>query len=185
VLFGRLPSALAGPYADVVIPRGREMCDWEAEVVVVVGRRGKNVPASEGWSYVAGLMVGQDVSDREEQFRSVRQFTLAKSRDTFAPTGPVLVTPDELPYRDDIGLRCRLDGEEVQSGRTSDVIFPIPELIAFLTSFATIEAGDLIFTGTPGGVGDSMDPPRYLRPGNTIETEVEGVGTMRNRCIEG
>jgi 2,4-didehydro-3-deoxy-L-rhamnonate hydrolase len=182
VLFAKLPSALAGPSDDIVVPEERDKVDWEAELVVAVSRRGKDVPAAEAWDYVAGLMCGQDVSDRGEQFRSVRQFTLAKSRDSYAPTGPWLVTPDELDDPNDLPIRCVVDGEEVQSSRTSDLIFPIAELIEFVSAWATLEAGDLIFTGTPSGVGDGRTPPRYLRPGNVVETEIEGIGTMRNTC---
>lgn len=185
VLFAKFPSALGGPASGIVIPEGRDMVDWEAELVVAIGRRAKDVAAADGWDYVAGLMCGQDVSDRGEQFRSVRQFTLAKSRDSYAPCGPWLVTPDEVPNRDDLAIRCVVDGEEVQSSRTSDLIFSIPELVAFASSWCTLEAGDLIFTGTPGGVGDSREPPRYLKVGNVVETEIEGVGSMRNPCVAG
>lgn len=183
VLFAKLPSALCGPEDAIMIPDGRDRVDWEAELVVAISRRGKDIPAVQAWDYIAGLMCGQDVSDRGEQFRSVRQFTLAKSRDSYAPTGPWLVTPDELDDPNDLAIRCVLDGEEVQSSRTSDLIFPVAELIEFVSSWATLEPGDLIFTGTPSGVGDGRDPRRYLRPGNVVETEIEGVGTMRNACV--
>jgi 2,4-didehydro-3-deoxy-L-rhamnonate hydrolase len=182
VLFAKLPSALSGPEDDIVIPFGRDKVDWEAELVVAISRRGKDVPTAQAWDYIAGLMCGQDVSDRGEQFRSVRQFTLAKSRDSYAPTGPWLVTPDELDDPNDLSIRCVIDGEEVQSSRTSDLIFPIAELVAFVSSWATLEPGDLIFTGTPSGVGDGRKPPRYLKPGNVVETEIEGLGTLRNAC---
>jgi len=183
VLFAKLPSALNGPHGDIVVPAGRDRVDWEAELVLAIGKRGKDIPAGEAWSHVAGVMCGQDISDRAEQFRSVRQFTMSKSRDTYAPTGPVLVTPDELPNRDDVSVRCAVDGEEVQSGRTSDLIFPVPELVEFISSWCTLEPGDLIYTGTPSGVGDSRVPPRYLAAGNVVETEIEGIGTLRNTCV--
>jgi 2-keto-4-pentenoate hydratase/2-oxohepta-3-ene-1,7-dioic acid hydratase in catechol pathway len=183
VLFAKLPSALVGPCGDIVIPAGRDRVDWEAELVLAIGKRGKDIPEGEAWSHVAGVMTGQDISDRAEQFRAVRQFTMAKSRDSYAPTGPVLVTPDELPDRDDVAVRCAVDGEEVQNGRTSDLIFPVPVLIAFISSWCTLEPGDLIFTGTPSGVGDSREPPRYLSAGNVVETEIEGIGTLRNTCV--
>jgi 2-keto-4-pentenoate hydratase/2-oxohepta-3-ene-1,7-dioic acid hydratase in catechol pathway len=183
VLFAKWPSALGGPTDDIVVPEGREKVDWEAELVVAISRRGKDIPAGQAWDYVAGLTCGQDVSDRGEQFRSVRQFTLAKSRDSYAPTGPWLVTPDELDDPNDLAIRCVLDGEEVQSSRTSDLIFSIADLIEFVSSWVTLEAGDLIFTGTPSGVGDGRTPPRYLAPGNVVETEIEGIGTMRNTCV--
>ncbi len=185
VVFAKLPSAIAGATDDIVIPPRRVRVDWEAELVVVIGRRGRRIPAEQAWAHVAGVTCGQDVSDREEQFRALRQFTMAKSFDTYAPIGPVLVTPDELEHPDDLAVRCRIDGEEVQSSRTNDLIFPVSELIAWISRICTLEAGDLIFTGTPGGVGDSRQPPRYLRPGNVVETEIEGVGVMRNRVVEG
>ena len=130
-------------------------------------------------------MCGQDVSDRAEQFRAMKQFTVAKSNDTYSPTGPWLTTLDEVPDPDDLSIVCRLDGEEVQSSRTSDLIFTVPVLIEWLSRWCTLEAGDLIFTGTPGGVGDVRNPPRYLGPGMVVETEVGGVGTMRNPCAAG
>jgi 2-keto-4-pentenoate hydratase/2-oxohepta-3-ene-1,7-dioic acid hydratase in catechol pathway len=185
VVFAKLPSALIGPGDNIVIPGGRERVDWEVELVVVIGKRGKRIPASDAWSYVAGVTGGQDVSDREEQFRALRQFTIAKSFDTYAPLGPVLVTPDELDNPDDLGITCRVDGEIVQSSRTSDLIFPVTELIVWISNACTLEPGDLIYTGTPSGVGEGRDPQRYLRPGNVVETEVEGIGTMRNPCVAG
>ncbi len=184
IVFAKLPSSLTGPSSDIEIPEGRRRVDWEAELVAIIGRRAKRVSADEAWDYVAGLTCGQDVSDREEQFRDLRQFTMAKSYDTYSPTGPVLVTPDELPDRDDLAIRCRVDGETVQESRTSDLVFPVAELVAWCSGVCTLEPGDLIYTGTPGGVGDSREPPRYLRPGNVVETEIEAIGTMRNRCVE-
>lgn len=183
--FGRLPSALAGPHDDVVIPEGRTKVDWEVELVVVVGRRGRRISPADAWSHVAGVTCGQDISDREEQFAGLRQFTMAKSFDTYAPIGPVVVTLDELRDPDDLALRCSVDGEVVQDSRTSDLIFSVPELIEWASRVCTLEPGDLIFTGTPPGVGTARKPPRYLAPGNLLESEVEGVGTMRNHCVAG
>jgi 2-keto-4-pentenoate hydratase/2-oxohepta-3-ene-1,7-dioic acid hydratase in catechol pathway len=185
VVFTKLPSALVGSTDDIVIPDGRVRVDWEAELVVCVGRGGKRISEADAWSHVAGVTAGQDVSDREEQFRALRQFTMAKSFDTYAPTGPVLVTPDELTNRDDLKIETRLDGEVMQSSRTNDLIFPVAELIAWISRICTLEAGDLIFTGTPSGVGDSREPPRYLGPGNVVETEIEGIGVMRNPVVAG
>lgn len=185
LVFAKLPSALCGSTDDIVIPGGRSRVDWEVELVVAIGRRGHRIAERDAWSYVAGVTGGQDISDREEQFRSLRQFTMAKSFDTYAPIGPVLVTPDELEDRDDIPLTCTVDGEVVQSSRTSDLVFPVPALIAWISRICTLEAGDLIFTGTPSGVGDGRKPPRYLKPGNVVETELEGVGAMRNACVAG
>ena len=185
VVFTKLPSALVGPTDEIVVPDGRVRVDWEAELVVCVGRGGKRISEADAWSHVAGVTAGQDVSDREEQFRALRQFTMAKSFDSYAPTGPVLVTPDELTNRDDLKIETRLDGEVMQSSRTNDLIFPVAELIAWISRICTLEAGDLIFTGTPSGVGDSREPPRYLGPGNVVETEIEDIGVMRNPVTAG
>lgn len=185
LVFAKLPSALCGATDDIVIPGGRSRVDWEVELVVAIGRRGHRIAQADAWSYVAGVTGGQDISDREEQFRSLRQFTMAKSFDTYAPLGPVLVTPDELENPDDIGLSCTVDGEVVQSSRTSDLVFPVPALIAWISRICTLEPGDLIFTGTPSGVGDGRKPPRYLTPGNVVATELAGVGAMRNACVAG
>lgn len=185
VLFAKLPSALAGPEDEIVIPAGRNTVDWEAEVVVVIGRHGKNIAEDEAWSYVAGLTCGQDISDREEQFRDFSQFTIGKSFDTYAPIGPAVVTPDELEDRDDLRVVCRLNGEEVQSGQTADCIFSIAALVSWLSHACTLEAGDLIFTGTPSGVGYIRTPPRYLSDGDVLETEITGLGLMRNVCVNG
>lgn len=185
VVFAKLPSAICGPTDEIVVPGGRARVDWEAELVIVIGRRGRHVAAADAWSHVAGVTGGQDISDREEQFRALRQFTMAKSFDSYAPVGPIMVTPDELANPDDVGIACRVDGEVVQSSRTGDLIFPVPELIEWVSRICTLEPGDLIFTGTPSGVGDSRKPPRYLGGGNVIETEIEGVGAMRNPVVAG
>jgi len=185
VVFAKWPNSLCGPADEIVIPGSRARVDWEAEVVVALARGGRRIKATDAWSHVAGVMCGQDVSDRAEQFRAMKQFTVAKSNDTYSPTGPWLVTLDEVPDPDDLSIVCRLDGEEVQSSRTNDLIFTVPVLIEWLSRWCTLEAGDLIFTGTPGGVGDVRTPPRYLGPGMVLETEVGGVGAMRNPCVAG
>jgi 2,4-diketo-3-deoxy-L-fuconate hydrolase len=185
VVFAKLPSALCGSTDDIVIPGGRVRVDWEAELVVVIGKRARHVAAKDAWAHVAGVTGGQDISDRKEQFRALRQFTMAKSFDTYAPLGPVITTVEELEDPDDLAVSCRVDGETVQESRTADLIFPVPELIAWASRICTLEPGDLIFTGTPSGVGDSRKPPRYLSPGNVVETEIEGVGTMRNTVVAG
>lgn len=185
LLFAKLPSSICGPYDDIVLPEGRSEVDWEAEVVIVIGRRARHVPADDAWEYIAGLTGGQDISDRAEQFRSLRQFTMGKSFDTYAPLGPLLVTPDEFPDPNDVALKCWIDAEEVQSGRTGDCIFTAAELISWVSQICTLEAGDLIFTGTPSGVGYIRKPPRFLVAGMTLETEVEQIGRLRNRCVPG
>lgn len=182
-LFARFPSALADPTADLVLPPGRDQIDWEAEIVVVVGRRARHIGAAEAWSYIAGVTAGQDVSDRPAQFDGPSQFTMAKSHDSFAPIGPVLATVDEFADPDDIGVRCLLNGEVVQDGRSSDLIFAVGDLLAAASAVCTLEPGDLVFTGTPAGVGWGMTPRRFLNAGDVLETVVEGVGTLRNCCV--
>jgi 2-keto-4-pentenoate hydratase/2-oxohepta-3-ene-1,7-dioic acid hydratase in catechol pathway len=181
----KLPSSIIGPYDDIVKPKGRDMIDFETEIVLVVGRKFTAISEDEAWDVVAGITAGQDISDRGEQFRApIKQFSMAKSYDTFSPIGPFLVTPDEFPNRDDIGMTGWVDGEEMQTARTSDFIFSVPATLAWLSRFVTFEVGDLIFTGTTGGVGDARTPPVYLHPGAVVETEVEHVGRMRNVVVE-
>ncbi|MBK9179648.1 MAG: fumarylacetoacetate hydrolase family protein [Acidimicrobiales bacterium] len=185
-VFAKLTSCVAGPFDPIVVPAGRDQVDFEAEIVVVVGRTMKAVAERDVWSHLAGVTCGQDVSDRGEQFRPpARQFTLAKSYDTFGPIGPVLVSPDALDDRDDIGIVGRVDGAELQRSSSSDLIFSVPALLAWLTRFVTFHPGDLVFTGTPGGVGESRTPPVFLRPGMVVETEIPGVGVMRNPVVAG
>ena len=183
-LFGKTENVVCGPFDDVVLPAGRMQVDYEAELVLVFGRTCRGVAEADAWSYLAGVTCGQDISDREEQFRPpIKQFTIAKSYDTFGPTGPFLVTPDELADRDALDLRGVVSGEVMQEANTSDLIFSIPALVVWLTRFMTFGPGDLVWTGTPGGVGEARTPQRFLVDGDVIETTVSGVGTMRNRVV--
>lgn len=182
--FGKPNNCVAGPFDDVVAPAGRHEIDFEAEVVIAFGRTCKGATEDDAWSYLAGVTCGQDISDRGEQFRPpIKQFTIAKSYDTFGPTGPFLVTPDELADRDALDLRGVVSGEVMQEANTSDLIFSIPALVVWLTRFMTFGPGDLVWTGTPGGVGEARTPQRFLVDGDVIETTVSGVGTMRNRVV--
>jgi 2,4-didehydro-3-deoxy-L-rhamnonate hydrolase len=184
-LFGKTENCVCGPYDEIVVPVGRDMVDYEAEMVIVFGRTCRGATEADAWSYLAGVTCGQDISDRGEQFRPpVKQFTIAKTYDTFGPIGPYLVTADELPDRDGLAVRGSIDGQEVQTGNTDDLIFSVPALVAWLSRFITFRAGDLVWTGTPGGVGEARTPPLFLRDGMILETEVEGVGTMRNPVVE-
>jgi len=185
VVFAKFPNAICGPNDEIVVPAATKQIDWEAELVAVIGKAGTQISAATAWDHVAGFVCGQDVSDREEQFRGVKQFTFGKSYDSFAPLGPYVVTLDELDNREDLRIRCSINGEIVQDSRTSDFIFSLPEIIEWLTRYATLNVGDLIFTGTPSGVGMAMDPPRYLEPGMVVDTEIEGLGSMRNTCVSG
>jgi len=181
-VFTKFPSCIAGPTSD--IPVGSESVDWEVELAVAVGRIARRVSADHAWDHVAGVMVGQDISDRDVQRRPPAQWSLAKSFAGFGPTGPLLVTPEELPDRDDLELGCSVNGEEMQKARTSDLIFPVPELVSRLSHIVTLWPGDLIFTGTPSGVGFARTPPRFLRPGDVVTSYVEGIGELRNPCVE-
>lgn len=179
--FTKFPASLSGPFDD--IPIVGSSVDWEVELVAVVGRQADNVAVEDAWLYIAGLTVGQDISDRKLQMAAGRQFSLGKSRRGFGPMGPWIVTPDEFDNPDDLALGCSVDGEVVQDARSSDLIFNIPTLIAELSSVLTLYPGDVIFTGTPSGVGMARTPPRALAAGNVLETWVEGIGTMRNTCV--
>ncbi len=184
VVFTKFPNCLVGPRADVVLSSG--FVDWEVELVVVIGRRGRHIAEQRALDYVAGYCVGQDISDRRIQFTDrPPQFSMGKSIDTFGPLGPALVSIDAFPNPNDLALSCDVSGERMQASRTSDMIFSVPEQVAFLSSMCTLEAGDLIFTGTPSGVGSTRDPRRYLKEGDEIVTTIEHVGTLVNRCVAG
>jgi 2,4-diketo-3-deoxy-L-fuconate hydrolase len=142
------------------------------------------VAEAAGWRHVAGLTVGQDISDRHLQFAAGAQFSLGKSRRGFGPMGPWVCTVDEVGDPDDLALGCSVDGEKVQDARTSDLIFSVPRLVAELSSVLPLLPGDVIFTGTPAGVGMAGTPPRFLQAGDVLESWVEGIGTIRNRIIE-
>ena len=183
-LFGKTENVVCGPYDDIIVPAGRDEVDYEAELVIVFGRTCKGATEADAWSYLAGVMCGQDVSDRGEQFRPpIKQFTIAKSYDTFGPIGPFLVTPDSLPDRDALALEGRLNGEVMQHANTDDLIFGVPALVVWLSRFMTFPPGDLVWTGTPGGVGEARSPQVFLRDGDVVETEIAGIGTMRNRVV--
>lgn len=184
-VMAKFPTCVTGPYSDIPM-RDLEMVDYEAELVLVIGKSGLSISKLNAWEHIAGIMLGNDVSDRNEQFRlPLKQFSMAKSYDHFGPTGPVLVTSDGFDNPEDLSISLNVDGEQRQNARTGDFIFSIPVLIEWLSRYVTLNKGDLIFTGTPGGVGDSMDPPTYIRDGQVVEVTLEGVGSLRNRFIAG
>jgi 2-keto-4-pentenoate hydratase/2-oxohepta-3-ene-1,7-dioic acid hydratase in catechol pathway len=175
--FTKFASCITGPYATVDLPS--ENVDWEVELVVVIGRRAERVAAADAWSYVAGLTVGQDLSERVVQTRPpVPQFSLGKSFPGFGPTGPWITTTDEVRDADDLALSCTVNGETVQDSRTGDLIFPVPELIEKLSAILPLLPGDVIFTGTPSGVGMARTPPRFLQPGDVLVSTIEGIGSI-------
>lgn len=182
IIFTKFPGSVVGPYADIPLPT--DTVDWEIELVVVVGRSARAVSADEAWSVVAGVTIGQDFSERALQLGGpVKQFSLGKSFPNFGPIGPVLVTPDELVDMDDLHLLCSVNGEVVQDARTSQMIFSVPELVSRLSMVCTLFPGDLIFTGTPAGLGMMMQPPRYLNVGDEVRSHITGIGELRNRCV--
>ncbi|NYD53945.1 fumarylacetoacetate hydrolase family protein [Microbacterium pseudoresistens] len=179
VVFTKFVSSISGPYDPVHHPGGD--LDWEAELVVVIGRGGHHISVDAAWGHVAGLTVGQDFSERVSQRTgSPPQWSLAKSYAGFAPLGPVIVTPDEFARPDDLAIQARVNGEIVQSARTSELIFGVPELISYLSEIVTLLPGDVIFTGTPAGTGIGMNPQRFLMAGDVVETTIEGIGSLRN-----
>ena len=179
--FTKFPASLSGPFEDVDLVG--DTVDWEVELVVVIGNLADRVDEADAWSHIAGLTVGQDISDRTLQFAAGAQFSLGKSRRGYGPMGPWLVSPDEVPDPDDLALGCSVDGETMQDARTSDLIFGVPRLIAELSAVLPLLPGDVLFTGTPAGIGATRQPPQFLRAGQILETWIEGVGTIRNRCV--
>jgi 2,4-diketo-3-deoxy-L-fuconate hydrolase len=180
LVFTKFPSCLTGPTADIVLYG--PTTDWEAELVVVIGTRARDIPVGEAWSHVAGLTCGQDVSERTTQFASKPpHFDLGKSFDTYGPIGPCVVSPDQLADPNALALACDVNGTRRQEARTDDLIFDVPHLIAYLSGICTLEPGDLIFTGTPSGVG--VMSGTFLQPGDVVTTTIEGLGTMTNACV--
>ena len=181
--FTKFASSLTGPDIVVALPDGGHT-DWEVELVVVIGREARDVDPTDAWRHVAGLTVGQDLSERITQMAAhPPQFSLGKSFPGFAPTGPWLVTPDELTDPDALGLECRIDGEVMQKGNTSDLIFPVPQLVAHLSRIITLHPGDVIFTGTPEGVGIGRSPQRFLQDGETLTSRIDGIGELRQQFV--
>ena len=180
LVFTKFPGCLAGPVGDVAL--ASDTTDYEAELVVVIGAEVKGVAVADAWDAVAGLMIGQDVSDRALQNAGDRpQFSLGKSHDGYGPTGPFVVAADLVADRDDLAIGCTVNGEVRQSDRTANLIFSVPELVSYLSGVLTLQPGDLVFTGTPSGVG--LPTRNFLRAGDTVETTIEGLGTLRTRCV--
>ena len=180
--FTKFPSCISGPFDDVPLSGGS--VDWEAEVVAVIGKTCSRVDVDDAWGSLAGLTMGQDISDRAVQLAgSPAQFSLGKSFGGFGPIGPALVSVDSFDDASDIALWCDVSGERMQSSRSSQLIFSIPVLVAYLSTVCTLFPGDLVFTGTPSGVG--MARGRFLAPGDVIETGADVIGALRNRCVPG
>jgi 2-keto-4-pentenoate hydratase/2-oxohepta-3-ene-1,7-dioic acid hydratase in catechol pathway len=184
-VFTKFPSCITGARAQVMLPAGGHT-DWEVELVVVIGETAHRAAAADAWQHVAGLAVGQDLSERILQMASSPpQFSLGKSYPGFGPIGPWLVTPDEFDDPDDLELGCSVNGEQVQKGRTSQMIFGVAELIEQLSAVTPLLPGDVIFTGTPSGVGMARSPQRWLLPGDVLTSYIEGIGEMRQTFVAG
>ncbi len=180
LVFTKFPSCLTGPFGTVELPGGK--VDWELELVAVVGRPAYRVAEADGWEPIVAVSVGQDLSERTVQLAGrPAQFSLGKSFPGFGPIGPALVSVDELPDRDDLELVCELSGVTVQRDRTANMIFSVPRLVAFISAICPLRPGDLIFTGTPAGVGNRRDPQRFLTPDDVLVSRIEHVGEMRHR----
>ncbi len=181
ILFSKYATSVIGPEAPILLPEVSQEVDYEAELVIVVGLGGRDIPQGRAYDHVAGYMVGHDVSARDWQLNKPgKQWMAGKTFDTFAPTGPALVSADEVPDPHDLGIRLRLNGQTMQDSRTSQLIFRTDEVIAYLSRIFTLEPGDLIFTGTPPGVGMARKPPVWLQPGDVVEVEIDGLGILRN-----
>lgn len=184
IVFLKASNTVVGPYDNLVIPRGSEKTDWEVELGVIIGRDARYLGSrDEAASYIAGYCISHDVSEREFQLERGGQWTKGKSCDAFNPCGPFLATPDELPDVSSLAMTLSVNGVRRQTGSTSRMIFDPLYLVHYLSQFMTLEAGDLISTGTPPGVGLGLKPPQYLRPGDVAELAIDGLGTQRQTCV--
>ncbi|MEZ2126124.1 MULTISPECIES: fumarylacetoacetate hydrolase family protein [unclassified Sinorhizobium] len=184
IIFMKATSAIVGPDDDLLIPRGSQKTDWEVELGVVIGRKAKYVGEAEALDYVAGYCTVHDVSERAFQIERSGQWTKGKSCDTFGPTGPWLVTKDEVPDPQNLRLWLKVNGETMQDGSTRTMVYGAAFLVSYLSQFMSLQPGDIISTGTPPGVGMGMKPPRFLKPGDVIELGIDGLGTQRQTARE-
>jgi 2-keto-4-pentenoate hydratase/2-oxohepta-3-ene-1,7-dioic acid hydratase in catechol pathway len=183
MLFTKSSSALAGPYDDLPLPRRSHKTDWEVELALVIGKRARYVEKARWSEYVAGFALMNDYSEREHQKERGGQFVKGKSHDGFAPLGPLLVTPDEIE-QGALALKLRVNGQLMQDGNTADLIFDVPTLVSHISEFMTLLPGDVISTGTPAGVGAGRKPPLFLKAGDVVDYEAEGLGAARQRILE-
>ena len=182
LIFCKTPNTVSGPFDDILTPQSSGQIDWEVELALVIGRRGKAIARAAALDHIAGFMVMNDVSGREAQFKDSQWFR-GKAFDTFAPMGPALVTTDEIEDFGNLVLTARVNGDVMQSGNTRDMIFDIPTIIENVSQDITLVPGDVISTGTPSGVGIFRDPPITLKPGDVVECSISEIGTIRNRVV--
>ena len=179
VLFFKATSAIIGPYDDVVIPKNSTKTDWEVELSIVIGKKASYVDEADALKHVAGYVLHNDLSEREFQLERSGQWVKGKSCDTFAPLGPFIATPDEIPNPNNLNLWLKLNGEMMQNSSTTDFIFNVQQVISYISQFMTLLPGDIISTGTPFGVGLGLKPPKYLKPGDIMELGIEGLGSAK------
>ncbi|MCP5358505.1 MAG: fumarylacetoacetate hydrolase family protein [Pseudomonadales bacterium] len=183
LLFMKANSSLNGPFDDVIQPRNGNKLDYESELVVVIGKRAQYISEAEVFDYIAGYTVGHDVSERAFQRERGGQFTKGKSADTFAPVGPYLLGRDLVKDPQALGIWSEVNGEMRQQGNTADMVFGVAQIVSHLSQFMTLYPGDIIFTGTPAGVGDGMVPPVYLKPGDVVRVGIDGMGFQRQTIV--
>jgi 2,4-diketo-3-deoxy-L-fuconate hydrolase len=183
VLFSKATSALSGPYDNIIIPRGSEQTDWEVEIAVVIGKHASYITETQAAEHIAGYVLHNDVSERSFQKDRGGQWVKGKSADSFAPLGPFMATTGEITDVNNLAMWLTLNGEKMQDGNTSNLIFNIPHIVSYLSQFMSLLPGDVISTGTPAGVGMGMNPPRYLSPGDVVELGIEGLGSSRQNVV--
>ncbi|MEQ1669518.1 MAG: fumarylacetoacetate hydrolase family protein [Hyphomicrobium sp.] len=183
ILFNKAPTCICGPNDDIMYPKGSDRMDWECEIAFVVGRRARYVEEADALSYIAGYTICNDVSERRWQVKRNGQWVKGKSAETFGPLGPWLVTADEMPDPHNLAMSLDVNGDRKQTGSTATMIFSIPKLLAYVTEFMVLEAGDVITTGTPPGVGSAKKPPEYLKAGDKLVLKIEGLGEQRATVV--
>ncbi len=183
ILFNKLGNSVSGPYDDVIYPKGADRMDWECEIAFVIGTRARYVEEKDALAHIAGYCICNDVSERRFQMKRNGQWMKGKAAETFGPLGPWLVTTDEITDPQNLKMELRVNGEVRQKGSTSTMIFSIPFLVSYITQFCVLEPGDVVTTGTPPGVGSAMKPPQYLKAGDVMELEIEGLGLQRQTVV--
>ncbi|XP_027590708.1 fumarylacetoacetate hydrolase domain-containing protein 2-like [Pipra filicauda] len=183
IIFSKFPSAITGPFDDIVLPQDSTEVDWEVELAAVIGKRGRHIEESAALEHVVGFTVANDVSARDWQLRNGRQWLLGKTFDTFCPLGPALVTREAVKDPHNLWIRCSINGRPMQDSSTHHLVFGVPALIAWVSRFVTLVPGDILLTGTPAGVGFFRKPPVFLKPGDEVQCEIEELGTICNRVV--
>ena len=184
VLFMKATSAISGPNDPIQIPRGAKKTDWEVELAIVIGKRTKYISEDQSMDHIAGFCLANDLSERAFQLERLGSWDKGKSHDSFAPIGPYLVTKDEILDPQNLNMFTEINGERFQDGNTNTMVFDVKTIVAYLSQFMTLEAGDVIMTGTPPGVGMGQSPQKYLKAGDTVRIGIEGLGEQHQLCID-